>query len=45
MLLLRTAHKKPTVGFIGQLRTAPKVKYQQINLKVDGDVVERVDQG
>jgi hypothetical protein len=45
LLLLRTAHKKPTVGFIEQLRTAPKVKYQQIRFKVDGDVVDRVDEG
>lgn len=45
LLLMRTAHKKPTLGFIEQLRTGPKVKYQQIKLRVDGDVVERVDEG
>ncbi|HUE70846.1 MAG TPA: hypothetical protein VMP01_08140 [Pirellulaceae bacterium] len=45
LLLLRAAHKKPTLGFIERLRTAPKVAYQQIHLRQDGDRVVRVDQG
>ena len=33
---LRKAHKKPTLGFIERLRTAPMVQYREITFKADG---------
>ena len=37
LLLLRKAHKKPALGFIERLRTAPKVQFHQIRFKGDGN--------
>ncbi len=36
LLCLRKAHKKPTLGFIERLRTAPKVEFHQITFQADG---------
>lgn len=33
---LRKAHKKPTLGFIERLRNAPKVEFQKITFRADG---------
>jgi hypothetical protein len=37
LLLLRKAHKKPTLGFIERLRTAPKVNFHRICFRADGE--------
>lgn len=42
LLLIRTEHKKPTVGFIERIRTAPLVAYHQVHTRVDGDRVEKI---
>ena len=36
LLQLRRAHKKPTLGFIERLRTAPKVDFHKIRFRADG---------
>jgi hypothetical protein len=37
LLLLRQAHKKPTLGFIEQLRTAPKVDFHRVRFRAEGE--------
>lgn len=37
LLLLRQAHRKPTLGFIERLRTAPLVDFIEIRFKGDGE--------
>lgn len=44
LLLLRKAHRKPTLGFIERLRTAPKVAFHKVHLRSDGDRVDHVKQ-
>lgn len=42
LLKMRTAHKKPTLGFIERLRSAPLVDFNKITFKSDGNhIIER----
>ena len=45
LLLLRHAHKKPTLLFIEQLRSAPTVNFQQIRFRADGNHVVKTLSG
>jgi hypothetical protein len=45
LLSLRQAHKKPTLGFIERLRTAPTVAFRQIRFRADGEHDIKVIQG
>jgi hypothetical protein len=44
LLLFRTAHGKPTLGFIERLRSAPKVAFHKVHLRAEGDRIEHIKQ-